>query len=92
MKKYYRYANGNQWTFHAVRKDSKGKKEYKDLIKAGRISIIRHVKIRAAANPFDPDWIDYFNKRSKIKKSKNQDSRFVEEYGWLHEESCLQGA
>ena len=91
MKKYYRYAHGNCWTFFAAVKDIKGKKQYRDLIKAGRIHIIRHVKIRAEANPFDPDWTDYFEKRKKMSKSKNQDGRFVEEYGWLHEESCLQG-
>lgn len=81
QKKYYRYANSRQWTFHAVRKDINGKKQYRDLIKAGRIKIIRHVKIRAAANPFDPEWTDYFLKRRTIRKSKNQDSRFVEELG-----------
>jgi len=91
-KKYYRNASGRQWTFYAVRKGNNGKKEYKDLVKAGRIHIIRHVKIRAKANPFDPDWINYFIKRSRMKKSSNRDSRFIEEHGWLHKESCLKSA
>jgi len=77
-----RYANGRQWTFHAVRKDINGKKKYRDLIKAGRINIIRHVKIRVQANPFDPDWNDYFIDRKKRRKNRSYDSRFVEETGW----------
>lgn len=92
MKKYYRYANNNRWTFFAAAKDSKGKKQYRDLLKAGRIPIIRHVKVKADANPFDPDWTEYFLKRKNTRKSKNQDGRFIEEYGWLHDESCLKRA
>ena len=82
-KKYYRYADGRHWTFHAIRKDSNGKKQYRDLINAGRINIVRHVKVRADANPFDPDWTDYFINRKKRIKSKSYDSRFVEETGWF---------
>lgn len=92
MKKYYRYSNHNRWTFFSARQDTKGKIAHRDLLKAGRIHIIRHIKIRAEANPFSPDWHDYFEKRKYIKKSKNQDSRFVEEYGWLHEVCCSKSA
>jgi RNA-directed DNA polymerase len=92
MKKYYRYVRNNRWTFFAAKKDINGKYQYRDLIKASRIHIIRHVKVRAEANPFDPEWFDYFKERKGKKQSKNQDGRFVEEYGWLHEESCLKSA
>ena len=85
MKKYYRYAHNNRWTFFAVRKDHNGKPEYRDLIKAGRIHIVRHVKIRAEANPFDPVWNEYFDKRKSSKYNKYQDGRFVGECGWLLE-------
>lgn len=80
-KKYFRYSNNCQWTFFASRKDANGLTEYRDLMKARRVSIIRHVKIRAEANPYDPVWNDYFTKRKKIRKSKDQDGRFVEETG-----------
>lgn len=82
VKKYYRYAHNNQWTFFAARKDQEGKTQFRDLIKAGRIHIRRHVKIRAQANPYDPVWNDYFKERKAKKKSGNQDRRFTEEYGW----------
>ena len=80
-KKYFRYSNNCQWTFYSSRKDANGLTEYRDLIKARRVNIIRHVKIRAEANPYDPVWNDYFTKRKKIRKSKNQDGRFIEETG-----------
>ncbi|MEJ2416549.1 MAG: reverse transcriptase domain-containing protein [Exilibacterium sp.] len=35
------------------------------LLKAGRVSIQRHVKIRAQANPFDPQYRSYFAARAK---------------------------
>ena len=35
------------------------------LFRLSSIGIIRHVKIRAEANPFHPDWADYFDQRQK---------------------------
>ncbi|UUZ72728.1 group II intron reverse transcriptase/maturase [Polaromonas sp. P1(28)-8] len=34
------------------------------LFEAASIPIIRHVKIRLGANPFDPTWDDYFTRRA----------------------------
>ena len=48
------------------------------LVEPGRIKITRHVKIRAAANPHDAEWHDYFVKRAtrqmlgKLKTEKKQ--------------------
>jgi RNA-directed DNA polymerase len=82
MKRYYRVSNNNSWTFHAVEENNDGKKVYRDLMRARRIKIIRHVKTRAEANPFDPAYTDYFAKRSALKRGKIGTSRFVEEFGW----------
>lgn len=78
MKKYYHVHNGSRWSFHAVKTGKDGKKEYRDLIKARRIKIIRHVKIQAEANPYDPAWTEYFITRKRLKRDRNQDKRFVE--------------
>lgn len=85
MRKYYRYYRKSNWSFFAARKNSNGKLEYMDLRKASWTHIVRHVKIQAEANPFDPGWTDYFSKRKLKKYAKNQDSRFVEETGWFLE-------
>ena len=83
-KKYYRYARNNRWTFFCAGKDRHGKPEHRELVKAGRIGIIRHVKIRAEANPFDPVWTDYFADRKVKNRERNLDGRFAEESGWLY--------
>jgi RNA-directed DNA polymerase len=33
------------------------------LLEAARVKIIRHVKIRGDANPYDPKWEEYFEER-----------------------------
>lgn len=80
MNKYYRRINNSRWNFHAVATDTNGERVYKDLIKASRTRIVRHVKIRAEANPFDPAYTDYFAFR-KRRNRNNHDSRFAEESG-----------
>jgi hypothetical protein len=45
-----------------------GKPVWLRLVYAGETKIRRHVKIRADANPFDPQWQDYFAERAFQKK------------------------
>ena len=45
------------------------KPEWVRLVDPGRIKIRRHVKVRAAANPFDPAWRDYFEGRKALRGS-----------------------
>jgi RNA-directed DNA polymerase len=58
-----------------------GRKEYRDLLKAGWTHIVRHIKVRREANPYDPSFIDYFISRKQKRMYINQDGRFVEETG-----------
>ena len=45
-----------------------GKKIWLRLVNPGEISIVRHVKIRGDANPFDRRWRAYFEDRAFFKK------------------------
>ena len=85
-KKYFRPHRTIRWSFFAVKNQSDGKKEYRDLIKAGWTHIVRHVKVQGEANPYDPNWDEYFLNRKRKKIYSNKDGRFVEELGWLHDE------
>jgi RNA-directed DNA polymerase len=49
-----------------------GKPVLVKLVYAGEVPIRRYCKIRAIANPFDPNWKPYFDARSKAKKWNNQ--------------------
>jgi hypothetical protein len=35
------------------------------------IPIKRHVKIRGKANPYDPEYVEYFVQRDKLKRTHN---------------------
>jgi RNA-directed DNA polymerase len=81
MKRYYRLHHGRRWTFHAARLNKDGKKEYLDLLFAGRTRIVRHVKIQAKANPYEPGWQNYIEIRRHARQNMFRNTRFVEEFG-----------
>jgi RNA-directed DNA polymerase len=54
--KYFRVNGNRKWDFGT--EDAKHR-----LFRAATVSIMRHVKIRASANPFDPAWNEYFAHR-----------------------------
>lgn len=56
--KYYQSNGIRNWVFGEI----KGKLK---LLTMSSIPIRRHIKIKADANPYDPDWKMYFDKRSK---------------------------
>ena len=37
------------------------------LVQAGKVPIVRHIKIKASANPYDPQWEHYFELRLDAK-------------------------
>jgi RNA-directed DNA polymerase len=92
MKRYYRKRGNDRWVFHAARRNDDGNVVKMDLIRAGRTRIVRHIKIKAAANPYDPGWNDYFMERRLTRRHRNQDGRFVEEYGWPKDNGRLKSA
>jgi len=63
--KYYRAIDGRRWMFAydtgAVFPD--GKPILRVLRTLGTIPIVRHTKVKAGANLFDPEWDPYFDKR-----------------------------
>ena len=63
MKNYYRTRKGNKWTFHAKEKLNNGAINYIDLYNASWTNIVRHIKVKALANPYNPKWNEYFDKR-----------------------------
>lgn len=67
MNKKYFHSNGSKnWIFHAKTKNQ-GKTSSLDLVYAVNIPIIRHIKIKGHANPFDPAYKEYLSNR-KIKE------------------------
>jgi RNA-directed DNA polymerase len=68
--RYFHAIGPHQWKFAADtgERTPEGKPIWLKLVYASDTKIRRHIKIRAEANPFDPDWQDYFAERAFRKK------------------------
>ena len=60
--KYFTKIGFRNWCFYSKEKNKDGT-DHQVLIFASDTSIIRHVKVKAEANPYDPDFNEYFRKR-----------------------------
>jgi RNA-directed DNA polymerase len=75
-KKYFRSEGLRRWIFSTVVEDKEGKSAFLDLFKASQIPIRRHIKIRAEATPYDPQFKEYFINRKWLKsRSLNKDQK-----------------
>ena len=62
-KKYFQTRGSRNWVFAATEKEEDGTSRESVLLKESDTSIKRHIKIKAAANPHDPQWEQYFESR-----------------------------
>lgn len=74
--KYFLLTGSRNWTFFAHRKRDEKKDDKLFLKFSSDTPIIRHVKIRSDANPYDPDFQEYFQERAQ-KHRINRYSRVV---------------
>ncbi|WP_236601283.1 HNH endonuclease [Ktedonobacter sp. SOSP1-52] len=65
-EKYWPSAGPNRWVFTGILKGEEGQIRVVRLLSADSIRIERHTKIRAEANPYDPAWEPYFEKRLDV--------------------------
>lgn len=63
-KKYFRSQGLRRWLFHTKVRTEDGSTEILDIVEAGRVTIKRHIKIRAAATSYDPAYESYFKARA----------------------------
>ena len=76
--KYFRSQGMRRWIFSVKVKNRQGKYYFLDLFKTTQLPICRHIKIRAEANPYDPQYADYFSKRERLKmKQRIKDQEFL---------------
>lgn len=67
LTKYFRPKNKRHSGFYGQVKRKDGSKQTVKLVSAAKIPITRHVKVKASANPFNPKWEHYFEKRLETK-------------------------
>jgi RNA-directed DNA polymerase len=68
-RRYFRNQGLRNWVFFASIQGKQGKAARLTLVQAASVAIIRHVKIRADATPYDPAFTDYFEKRSQSRRN-----------------------
>lgn len=62
-EKYFKTRGTRSWVFAATEKQEEGKSRELILLKESDTPIQRHIKIKADANPHDPQWERYFESR-----------------------------
>lgn len=65
-KRYFSRIDNQKWCF-AVFFDPKNRENRTILVKMSNTKIERYVKIKSKANPFDPQWNEYFDNRETEK-------------------------
>jgi RNA-directed DNA polymerase len=66
------------WVFTATSRSKSGQVFRHDLFRASRVPIRRHVKVRAAATVFDPEYREYFLRRWMRMSSRRARQRLAE--------------
>jgi RNA-directed DNA polymerase len=80
-QKYFKTVGNRDWVFHG----NLGGKELR-LFYAVSVSIKRHTKIKGSANPYDPEWEIYFEKRLAAKMTRDVTSSTQFLHLWLTQE------
>jgi RNA-directed DNA polymerase len=62
-EKYFKTRRTRNWVFTVTEKQEDGTKRQLTLLQESDTPIQRHVKIKAGANPHDPQWAPYFESR-----------------------------
>src|SRR5258706_1834846 len=81
-KKYFKTNGGQNWVFSGEMLGREGVFQPIRLMKAKSTPIKRHVKIRSEANPYDPEWETYFEKRLDVKMVQNLKGKRALLYLW----------
>jgi RNA-directed DNA polymerase len=81
-EKYFKRFGSRDWVFTGSWRDKQGKTHPICLLGAARVAIVRQVKIRGDANPYDPQWEGYFEERLLSKMRGTLAGRGQIQYLW----------
>ena len=85
-RRYFRTRQGRRWIFFGKGVGKRGQAHELELLRAGDVPIQRHVKLRGAANPYDPQWEMYFEERLRVKMVHDLKGRRKLLYLWRHQD------
>jgi RNA-directed DNA polymerase len=84
--KYFLAIGERKWVFSGKRPGPKGHAQWIQLVSAASLPIVRHVKIRAAANPYGPVWEGYFDARLGLKMATTLRGKRALLYLWQEQQ------
>lgn len=64
--RYWHKSGTRQWVYSTVCKNKRGEEYTLSLITLANTPLLRYTKVRADANPFDPQYDEYFAKRRSL--------------------------
>lgn len=80
--KYFHSIGRRHWVFSGETKDKAGESRKIHLFSISSVPIQRHIKVKATANPYDPAWELYFEKRLGLKMATDLQGRRKLLYLW----------
>jgi RNA-directed DNA polymerase len=85
-QRYFPPHGRRRWYFTgSIKRDRKGTMQPIYLVPLARIPIQRHVKVKSAANPYDPSWEDYFERRLDQKMLNHLEGKQSLRQLWLEQ-------
>jgi RNA-directed DNA polymerase len=91
VKRYFHTTGGRNWVFTCDTRDQKGRKFTLSLFRAADIRIVRHVKVKAEANPFDLSWDQYYEDRKRALMVKRLEERVFLLKLWKQQDGVCPG-
>jgi RNA-directed DNA polymerase len=87
---YFTRPGESRWRFRGTVRDDEGRHHTILLVRARDIRIQRHVKVKGAANPYDPSWELYFEERLATQMASTLQGRCHARYLWREQNGrCL---
>ena len=81
-EKYFHHVDQRHWVFCGEGIGRNGKPIRVRLFTAADVTIKRHIKIKGEANPYDPEWEPYFERRLELKMANDLKGRRQLLYLW----------
>jgi RNA-directed DNA polymerase len=90
-QKYFRTRDHRHWVFATQTRGYGGKPRTLTLSLASSTRIVRHVKVKSDANPFDPAWDSYFTQRQGMRMLERLQGRGFQKRLWQQQQGQCPG-
>jgi RNA-directed DNA polymerase len=85
-RKYFRTLDHRHWVFAIATRGYNGEPRLLALLFASDTRIVRHVRVKSDANPFDPVWDSYFVERKRSRMLQRLQDRSSPKRLWQQQE------